>query len=71
MVAEEARNQIRSEIKSKFDKQLRALLSEIEESEAKSNEMAAKFKLLQGNLGKGKDELSMLKKDNERLGVSE
>mmetsp|Transcript_74461 Transcript_74461/g.149864 ORF Transcript_74461/g.149864 Transcript_74461/m.149864 type:complete len:613 (+) Transcript_74461:34-1872(+) len=69
VVAEEARSQIKQEIQSKFDKQLRALLSEIEESESKSSEMAAKFKLLQGNLGKGKDELSLLKKDNERLGA--
>jgi hypothetical protein len=69
VIADEARAQIRDEIQTKFDKQLRALLTEIEDSEAKSAEMAAKFKLLTGNLGKDASELEALRKDVERLGA--
>ena len=68
-IAEEARAQIRDEIQTKFDKQLRALLTEIEDSEAKSAEMASKFKLLSGNIGKGQTEVDTLRKDNDRLKV--
>jgi len=67
LIAKEARAQIRDEIQSKFDKQLRALLTEIEESEAKSAEMAKKFKLLTGNLGKGAGEVEQLRTENARL----
>lgn len=69
VIAAEARAQIRDEIQAKFDKQLRALLTEIEESEAKTAEMSTKFKMLTGNLGKDASELENLRKEVERLGA--
>lgn len=69
VIAAEARAQIRDEIQAKFDKQLRALLTEIEESEAKTAEMSNKFKMLTGNLGKDASELENLRKEVERLGA--
>ena len=71
MIANEAREQIRDEIQTKFDRQLRALLTEIEEAEDKNREYEKKIKELEGSKrggsGAGASDYDKVRALNEKL----
>ena len=70
VIAAEAREQIRDEIQTKFDRQLRALLTEIEEAEDRNRALEKQVKTLSGGKGGGSastSEVDKLRAVNEKL----